>query len=101
MDQIQHFHIIHRIKVLLLRFRRACLTRCMFFFSNCVWHLITVYSDSGANYLDGICHTARTVHFGQPTSEMREAYTRVLQSHASLSLTTISVTLYFPLVDRD
>ena len=41
-------------------------------------------SDSGAQYYDGTCDTTRTVHFGRPTPEMSEAYTRVLQGHVSL-----------------
>ena len=40
-------------------------------------------SDSGAQYYDGTCDTTRTVHFGRPTPEMSEAYTRVLQGHVS------------------
>lgn len=38
-------------------------------------------SDSGAQYYDGTCYTARTLHFGKPTDEICEAYTRVLQGH--------------------
>jgi Xaa-Pro aminopeptidase len=38
-------------------------------------------NDSGGLYRDGTCATARTVHFGHPTTEQCEAYTRVLQGH--------------------
>lgn len=44
---------------------------------------LALSSDSGAQYYDGTCDTTRTVHFGRPTSEMSEAYTRVLQGHVS------------------
>ncbi|KAF8907938.1 peptidase M24, structural domain-containing protein [Gymnopilus junonius] len=41
-------------------------------------------NDSGAQYYDGTCDTTRTVHFGRPTTEMCEAYTRVLQGHIAI-----------------
>jgi len=41
-------------------------------------------NDSGAQYYDGTCDTTRTVHFGRPTAEMSEAYTRVLQGHIAI-----------------
>ncbi|KJA18357.1 hypothetical protein HYPSUDRAFT_145160 [Hypholoma sublateritium FD-334 SS-4] len=41
-------------------------------------------NDSGAQYYDGTCDTTRTVHFGRPTNEMCEAYTRVLQGHIAI-----------------
>jgi len=34
--------------------------------------------DSGGQYLDGTTDTTRTTHFGNPTDEERDAYTRVL-----------------------
>ena len=37
--------------------------------------------DSGGQYRDGTCDTTRTVHFGYPTSEQCDAFTRVLQGH--------------------
>ncbi|KAG8851337.1 hypothetical protein FRB96_009402 [Tulasnella sp. 330] len=40
--------------------------------------------DSGGQYLDGTCDTTRTVHFGDPTKEQKEAYTRVLQGHIAI-----------------
>lgn len=40
-------------------------------------------NDSGGQYRDGTCDTTRTVHFGRPTAEQSEAYTRVLQGHVS------------------
>ncbi len=38
-------------------------------------------NDSGGQYRDGTCDTTRTIHFGRPTPEQSEAYTRVLQGH--------------------
>ncbi len=40
-------------------------------------------SDSGGSYREGTCCTARTMHYGRPTQEQREAYTRVLQAHVN------------------
>lgn len=40
-------------------------------------------NDSGGQYLDGTCDTTRTVHFGRPSAEQIEAFTRVLQGHVS------------------
>ena len=50
-----------------------------------------IYSDSGGQYLDGTCDTTRTIHFGRPTPEQCEAFTRVLQGHVSLALFYISI----------
>ncbi|KAI0075847.1 Creatinase/aminopeptidase [Panus rudis PR-1116 ss-1] len=41
-------------------------------------------NDSGGQYRDGTCDTTRTVHFGRPTNEQCEAYTRVLQGHIAI-----------------
>jgi Xaa-Pro aminopeptidase len=41
-------------------------------------------NDSGGQYRDGTCDTTRTVHFGHPTKEQSEAYTRVLQGHVGV-----------------
>jgi len=41
-------------------------------------------NDSGGQYRDGTCDTTRTVHFGRPTSEQSEAFTRVLQGHIAI-----------------
>lgn len=40
--------------------------------------------DSGAQYLDGTTDVTRTVHFGSPTREEKEAFTRVLLGHIAL-----------------
>ncbi|KAG9055938.1 hypothetical protein FS842_000759 [Serendipita sp. 407] len=40
--------------------------------------------DSGGQYRDGTCDTTRTVHFGYPTVEQAEAFTRVLQGHMAI-----------------
>ncbi|KAI0820086.1 Creatinase/aminopeptidase [Trametes gibbosa] len=41
-------------------------------------------NDSGGQYRDGTCDTTRTVHFGRPTPEQCEAFTRVLQGHIAI-----------------
>ncbi|MEL6687229.1 MAG: aminopeptidase family protein P, partial [Pseudomonadota bacterium] len=43
--------------------------------------------DSGAQYVDGTTDVTRTVPIGEPTAEMRERYTLVLQGH--IALTTV------------
>ncbi|KAH7098092.1 Creatinase/aminopeptidase [Auriculariales sp. MPI-PUGE-AT-0066] len=40
--------------------------------------------DAGGQWLDGTCDTTRTLHFGRPTHEQREAFTRVLQGHIAV-----------------
>jgi Xaa-Pro aminopeptidase len=42
--------------------------------------------DSGAQYEDGTTDITRTVAIGQPTPEMRDRFTRVLQGHIALSV---------------
>ena len=42
---------------------------------------IPYLNDSGGQYRDGTCDTTRTMHYGRPTLEQSEAYTRVLQGH--------------------
>ncbi|KAI0784645.1 peptidase M24, structural domain-containing protein [Abortiporus biennis] len=41
-------------------------------------------NDSGGQYRDGTCDTTRTIHFGRPTNEQCEAFTRVLQGHIAI-----------------
>jgi Xaa-Pro aminopeptidase len=41
--------------------------------------------DSGAQYLDGTTDVTRTVAIGEPTDEMRERFTLVLQGHLALA----------------
>ncbi|KAI0630038.1 Creatinase/aminopeptidase [Trametes polyzona] len=41
-------------------------------------------NDSGGQYRDGTCDTTRTMHFGRPTPEQCEAFTRVLQGHIAI-----------------
>ncbi|KAJ6493841.1 peptidase M24, structural domain-containing protein [Mycena vulgaris] len=43
-------------------------------------------NDSGGQYRDGPCHTTRTVHFGRPTPEQCDAFTRVLRGHIAIDL---------------
>lgn len=40
--------------------------------------------DSGGQYLDGTTDVTRTLHFGEPTDEEREGFTRVLLGHIAL-----------------
>jgi Xaa-Pro aminopeptidase len=40
--------------------------------------------DSGAQYFDGTTDTTRTLHFGEPTLQEREAYTLVLKGNIAL-----------------
>ncbi|GAA5995320.1 aminopeptidase P [Rhodotorula paludigena] len=40
--------------------------------------------DSGAQFTDGTTDVTRTLHFGNPTSFERRAYTRVLQGHLAI-----------------
>ncbi|EDO37649.1 predicted protein, partial [Nematostella vectensis] len=46
----------------------------------------TLLIDTGSQYKDGTCDTSRTAHFGTPTAEQKEAYTRVLKGHIQLSM---------------
>ncbi|KAF9000416.1 hypothetical protein BDQ17DRAFT_1359572 [Cyathus striatus] len=41
-------------------------------------------NDSGGQYFDGTCDTTRTLHFGRPSPEQCDAYTRVLQGHIAI-----------------
>jgi len=40
--------------------------------------------DSGGQYLDGTTDVTRTFHFGQPTAEEKDAFTRVLKGNIAL-----------------
>ncbi|KAG8951448.1 hypothetical protein FRC03_012538 [Tulasnella sp. 419] len=40
--------------------------------------------DASGQYFDGTCDTARTYHFGNPTVEQAEAYTKVLKGHIAI-----------------
>jgi Xaa-Pro aminopeptidase len=42
--------------------------------------------DSGGQYTDGTTDTTRTLHFGKPTDQEREAYTLVLKGHMALDM---------------
>lgn len=43
--------------------------------------------DSGGQYLDGTTDTTRTLHFGTPTDEEKEMYTRVLKGNLNIQVT--------------
>lgn len=45
-----------------------------------------ILSDSGGQYKDGTIDTTRTMHFGTPTPEQCDAFTRVLQGHVGASI---------------
>lgn len=46
---------------------------------------VTPYlNDSGGQYYDGTIDCTRTVHFGKPTKEQKNAYTKVLQGHIAI-----------------
>ncbi|XP_020519721.1 probable Xaa-Pro aminopeptidase P isoform X2 [Amborella trichopoda] len=40
--------------------------------------------DSGGQYVDGTTDVTRTVHFGEPTLQQKDCFTRVLQGHIAL-----------------
>lgn len=42
--------------------------------------------DSGAQYLDGTTDVTRTLHFGEPTDEEKDAFTRVLKGHIQMDM---------------
>ncbi len=42
--------------------------------------------NSGAQYLDGTTDVTRTIAIGEPSSEMRDRFTRVLKGHIALAL---------------
>ncbi|TPX58919.1 hypothetical protein SpCBS45565_g07872 [Spizellomyces sp. 'palustris'] len=42
--------------------------------------------DSGAQYKDGTTDVTRTVHFGTPTAEEKDAFTRVLKGHIQIDM---------------
>ncbi|KXS19196.1 Creatinase/aminopeptidase [Gonapodya prolifera JEL478] len=43
--------------------------------------------DSGGQYNDGTTDTTRTLHFGSPTAQEKDAFTRVLKGHIALDMT--------------
>ncbi|XP_043273659.1 xaa-Pro aminopeptidase ApepP-like isoform X2 [Venturia canescens] len=48
----------------------------------------TLIVDSGGQYLDGTTDVTRTLHYGEPTQEQKEAYTRVLVGSIQLASLT-------------
>ncbi|KNC98502.1 aminopeptidase P [Spizellomyces punctatus DAOM BR117] len=42
--------------------------------------------DSGAQYKDGTTDVTRTLHFGTPTAEEKDAFTRVLKGHIQIDM---------------
>lgn len=48
--------------------------------------------DSGGHYSDGTTDVTRTLHFGQPTAEQIDAFTRVLMGHIEIDMFQLPVT---------
>lgn len=59
----------------------------------------TLVLDSGGQYLDGTTDVTRTIHFGTPTKEQKEAYTRVLIGQIQLSMLTFPASLQTSALD--
>jgi len=55
--------------------------------------------DSGAQFKDGTTDITRTIHLGEPTAFMREAFTRVLQGHIQLALAIFPAGTVGPALD--
>lgn len=47
--------------------------------------------DSGGQYTDGTTDVTRTLHFGEPSEEEKNAYTRVLQGHIAIDMMQMPV----------
>lgn len=47
-------------------------------------HRTPFLADAGGQYFNGTCDTSRTYHFGNPTAEQCEAYTKVLKGHIAI-----------------
>lgn len=54
----------------------------------------TYLLDSGAQYYDGTTDCTRTLHFGTPSDEHMEAYTRVLMGAVNLAMLNFPATAY-------
>ncbi|CAH3190793.1 unnamed protein product [Porites evermanni] len=59
----------------------------------------TFLVDSGSQFKDGTTDTTRTVHFGTPTEEQKDAYTRVLKGQIDLALTVFPNTTHGRFLD--
>ncbi|KAJ3300513.1 hypothetical protein HK104_011019 [Borealophlyctis nickersoniae] len=55
--------------------------------------------DSGGQYRDGTTDVTRTLHFGTPTQEEKEAFTRVLKGHIQLDMAVFPKTTTGYLLD--
>ncbi|XP_050428799.1 xaa-Pro aminopeptidase ApepP-like [Adelges cooleyi] len=62
-------------------------------------HMSTLVIDSGAHYWDGTTDVTRTVHFGQPSAEQIDAYTRVLMASIDLASFTFPHSLRVNQID--
>ncbi|CAH1279761.1 unnamed protein product [Diabrotica balteata] len=59
----------------------------------------TVVLDSGGQYYGGTTEVTRTLHFGEPTDQMQEAYTRVLIGLMQLSTLTFPSNMKMAVAD--
>ncbi|XP_074035620.1 xaa-Pro aminopeptidase ApepP isoform X2 [Leptinotarsa decemlineata] len=59
----------------------------------------TLVLESGGQYFDGTTDVTRTLHFGEPTDEMKEAYTRVLIGMIQLSTLTFPSNMKMAVAD--
>lgn len=59
----------------------------------------TLVLDSGGQYYGGTTEVTRTLHFGEPTDEMKEAYTRVLIGLIQLSTLTFPSNMKMAVAD--
>ncbi|KAG5865671.1 hypothetical protein JTB14_008783 [Gonioctena quinquepunctata] len=59
----------------------------------------TLVLESGGQYLDGTTVVTRTLHFGEPTDDMKEAYTRVLIGMIQLSTLTFPSNMKMAVAD--
>lgn len=57
-----------------------------------IWQTLVYLCDSGAQYTDGTTDVTRTLHFGTPSDEEKNAYTRVLQGHIAIDMMHMPVT---------
>ncbi|CAH1975267.1 unnamed protein product [Acanthoscelides obtectus] len=59
----------------------------------------TIVLDSGGQYFGGTTDITRTLHFGSPSDDVKEAYTRVLSGMIQLSMLTFPSRLKMAMVD--
>lgn len=55
-------------------------------------NVLVYLCDSGGQYTDGTTDVTRTLHFGTPSADEINAYTRVLQGHIAIDMFQMPVT---------